>query len=91
LWGLEKNNSIISKKSKKMKAEIILTDDQGKETKITQDLGLQETFKNMSSIETFVVGLKQTLMPKLEEVLLQQLPLSEGQAAKIKKKTELKQ
>lgn len=72
-----------------MTAKLIITDDNGKETIIEDDLGTQAKFSSMSSIESFVGSLKTAILPKLEQELLQNLPLTDAQEKLIKKKTVL--
>jgi hypothetical protein len=69
-----------------MTAKLIITDDSGKETVIENDFGPHSAFNSMTSIESFVGSLKTSILPKLEEDLLQHLPLSDVQAKLIKKK-----
>ncbi len=69
-----------------MTAKLILTDDSGKETIVYEDLGEQGELVQMSSIEKFVVSLKKAMLPKLEQILLEQSPLNASQELLIKKK-----
>lgn len=72
-----------------MTAKLIITDDNGKETIIENNLGPQAQFSSMSSIESFVGSLKTAILPQLEQELLQNIPLTEAQEQLIKKKTVL--
>jgi hypothetical protein len=70
-----------------MKAKLTLINDAGEEMVIEQDLGGEKSLNNMNSIENFVSSLKATLLPQLEQKLLEKTKLSEEQACQIKKKT----
>jgi hypothetical protein len=69
-----------------MTAQLIITDDNGQETIIENDLGAQAKFSSMSSIESFVGSLKTSILPKLEQELLQNIALTDAQEKLIKKK-----
>jgi hypothetical protein len=72
-----------------MTAKLIITDDNGKETIIEDNLGPQTPFSSMSSIESFVGSLKTAILPQLEQELLKNIPLTDAQEQLIKKKTVL--
>jgi len=70
-----------------MKAKLIIIDDSGVETVVEQDLGSEKVLGNMNAIENFVVSLKTSIMPKMEQTLLEKVVLSDEQLAGVKKKT----
>ena len=69
-----------------MTAKLIICNAAGEETIIEQDLGAEQPLNNMNSIENFVLSLKTSLLPQLEQRLLEQTQLSEVQKSLIKKK-----
>jgi hypothetical protein len=69
-----------------MTAKLIICNDAGEETIIEQDLGVEKSLNNMNSIENFVLSLKRSMLPQLEQKLLEKTLLSEEQLALIKKK-----
>ena len=69
-----------------MTAKLIVTDDSGKETIVYEELGAQVELRQMTSIESFVTSLKTTMLPKLEQMLIEQSLLSEVDKLVIKKK-----
>jgi hypothetical protein len=69
-----------------MTAKLIICNDAGEETIIEQDLGSDKSLNNMNLIENFVLSLKTSMLPKLEQKLLEKTELSAEQLALIKKK-----
>jgi hypothetical protein len=69
-----------------MTAKLIICNDLGEETIIEQDLGADKSLNNMNLIENFVLSLKTSMLPKLEQTLLEKTELSAEQLVQIKKK-----
>jgi hypothetical protein len=53
-----------------MIAKLIICNDAREETLIEQDLGFDKSLSNMNLIENFVLFLKTSMLPKLEQNLL---------------------